>query len=68
MPVLSVEKYKELKYFVSCFFNFPELDNNRPVAHETAVCPNPSIHSFREDRKRKLDGFSADRQLSVLCV
>jgi hypothetical protein len=53
--LLSVQKYTELKYSMSCTLNFPELDNNRPIAQETAVCHKPLIRSFREEKKNLTD-------------
>ena len=53
--VLSVQKYKELKYSVCCILNFPELDNIQPIARETTVCHKPPIHSFRGQEKNLTD-------------
>ena len=36
------------------------------IAHETAICRNPSTHNVKGDRK-KLDRCSTDQHVSMLC-
>jgi hypothetical protein len=64
--VLHVQKYKEFKYSLPGILNFPELNNSRPIVHETADCHKAPINSFKKETK-KPDRFSADRHLNVLC-